>query len=441
MTDAPSRPDPDATVVGIVGIGHHDAPSAVRERFARPLGEFLPALASLTGSNGPEEGVVVTTCNRTELYYARRNERDDPRGWLLRLSGLDGDDPALGFLYDRRGPDAVRHLVRVASGLDSMLLGEGQILGQVKDAYAAAERAGLVGPELHRLFQHAFLHAKRIRHATGLGTHAASLAGLAARLPRRIFPNYGELTAIVIGGGETGTLVARYLREEGIGRLLIASRTPARAQELAERYGGHALPLADLAPHLVMADVLVSATEAGRTLVTAAELRAARLRRRRRPILLVDLSIPRTVEPEAAAVPDIFLYGLEQVASIAEDNQARRLAAARAAEGAVDEAVAEYTLARNRLLAAPIIHELRSEADATRARTLAQAERLLAAGRDPHTVLRYLADTLTARLLHAPTVRLREAGERHDRALLEAAHQLFAASETDSDTDPELEEP
>ncbi len=436
MTDAPSPPDPDATVVGLVGIGHHDAPLAVRERFARPLAEFLPALASLVGPRGPGEAVVVSTCNRTELYYTRREDGgDDPRRWFLRLSGLEESDPARTVLYDRRGPEAVRHLVRVASGLDSMLLGEGQILGQIKDAYATADRAGLVGPELHRLFQHAFLHAKRIRHTTGLGTHAASLAALAARLPRRIFPTYGELTAIVIGGGETGTLVARYLREEGVGRLLLTSRSLPRAQELAQHYGGHAVPLADLAPHLVMADVLVSATDAGRTLVTAADVLAAHARRRHRPILLIDLSIPRTIEAEVADLPDVFLYGLEQVAGIAEDNHARRLAAARAAEEAVDDAVAEFALARSRLLATPLIHGLRREADATRARTLAQAERLLAAGRDPRDVLRYLADTLTARLLHAPTARLREAGEHHDRALLEAAQRLLAPRPDGTDTE------
>jgi glutamyl-tRNA reductase len=438
MTDASSQSDPDATVVGVVGIGHHNAPPAVRERFARPTEEFLPALAALVRSEALEEAVVVSTCNRTEIYYAQRGTAPaDSRLWLLRLSGLEDDDPSRGVLYSHRGAEAVRHLVRVASGLDSMLLGEGQILGQLKDAYASADRTGLVGVELHRLFQHAFLHAKKIRRTTGLGTHAASLAALAAHLPRRIFPSYAGLTAVVIGGGETGALVARYLREKGVGRLFLASRSLPRAQELAERFGGLSLPLSDLAPHLVLADVLISATDAGRILVTVEDLRAAAARRRHRPMLLVDLSIPRTVEAAAADLPDVFVYGLEQVAAITEGNHTRRLAAARAAEAAVEEAVAEFALARNRLLAAPLIQELRRDADATRARTLARAERLLAAGRDPREVLRYLADTLTARLLHAPTVRLREAGERHDRAILEAAERLFAPPEAGDETTAE----
>ncbi len=436
MTDPSLPPAPDATVVGLVGIGHHDTPLALRERFARPIEAFLPSLVALTGSGGPKEAVIVSTCNRTELYYRRTQDADgDPRRWLLRASGLEEDDPAGAALYRHEGPEAVRHLVRVTSGLDSMLLGEGQIFAQVKEAYAAADRAGLVGPQLHRLFQHAFLHARTIRRTTGLGTHAVSLAGLAARLPRRIFPSYGELTAIVIGGGETGHLVARYLREEGVGRLLLASRSFPRAQELARRHGGHALPLTELGPHLVLADVLVSATDAGRILITAQDLRAARSHQRRRPLLLIDLSIPRTIEPEAADLPDIFLYGLERVAAMAEDNEARRKDAALAAEMAVEEAVAAFTLNHKRLLAAPLIQDLRREAEETRRRTLRKAEQLLAAGRDPHEVLGYLADTLTARLLHGPTVRLREAGEHHDRALLEAAARLFALDGDGTETE------
>lgn len=426
----PSSPIPlESPLLGLVGIGHRDSPLALRERFARPLDESLEALAGLRAFGGPDEAVVVSTCNRTELYYARHGRaEDDARAWLLRLAGLAPDDPLRTALYEWRGNDAVRHLIRVASGLDSMLVGEGEILGQLREAYAEATRRGLVGRELHRLFQHAFLAAKKIRHDTGLGSHAASLAALAARLPGRIFPSYAELGAIVIGTGETGLLVARYLRDGGIGRLFLVSRHFERAQDLAPTLGAHALPLGDLGPHLALADILVSATDIGRILVSRADLLETRRRRKRRPMLLVDLSVPRTIDPQAAELADLFLYSLDQLAAIASENNARRQAAATEAEQAVHEAVTEFVLQTNRLLATPIIHRLRTEADLIRLRTLEQAERRLAAGHDPRDVLHFLADTLTARLLHTPTMRLREAGERHDQDLLENARSLFTPS-------------
>ncbi|MCK9539377.1 glutamyl-tRNA reductase [Dokdonella sp.] len=408
-----------------LGLNHLTAPIALRERIAFPADATTPALAGLCAEPGIHEAAILSTCNRTELYCTVEPGAETvPAIWLGRhqeVTPLRLDE----FLYRHHDADAVRHLFRVATGLESMVLGEPQILGQVKDAYALAREAHTLKAPLERLFQNTFAVAKRVRSDTRIGTNPVSVAFTAVHLARRLFADLEDACVLLIGAGDTIELAARHLAETGVRRLIIANRTLENAQLLAGRFGGYAISLADLPRHLAEADIVIAST-ASRDPVLGRETVAAALEaRRRRPMFLVDLAVPRDIDPAVSALDDVYLYSIDDLHQVIDDNLRSRQEAAREAEAMIELSVGHF-MGWWRMLNSPNpVVNLRRAAEANRDEVLAKARRLLAHGHSPDEALAFLAQTLTNKLLHAPSANLRSAALRGDSELLQAASELF----------------
>jgi len=416
----------------VLGINHQTAPVRLRERVAFAADMLPAALAALHGLPAVREVALLSTCNRTELYAVTDDDGEALGQWLASHPD-DGDLHA--YLYRHRDADAARHLFRVAAGLDSLVLGEPQILGQVKEAWAAARAAGTLGGQLDRLFQHAFVTAKRARTDTRIGAHPVSVASAAVRLAQESFARLDDSTVLLVGAGETIELAARHLSEGRVRRLLVANRTIAHAQELASRHGGVALPLAELDRHLAEADIVLSATASREPVISRAQVAAALAQRRHRPMLLLDLAVPRDVEAGVAELEDAFLYTVDDLERAIEDNRRSRREAATEAEAIVELQTARYVETALAATRHAPLRQLRAHGERARDEALAKARQQLAAGRDPQEVLDLLAHTLTNRLLHAPTTALREAALLGDAELARAAAKLFPAGGGDGDGD------
>ncbi|KIQ27594.1 glutamyl-tRNA reductase [Xanthomonas campestris] len=403
----------------VLGLNHQTAPVDLRERAAF-AGDALPrALDSLRTLPQVREAALLSTCNRTELYAMA----DDPQ---TLVAWLDTHAPGLsGYLYQHHDAEAVRHLFRVATGLDSMVLGEPQILGQVKDAWAVARAHGALGSGLDRLFQQTFSVAKRARTDTRVGANPVSVASTAVRLAQESFARLNESTVLLVGAGETIELAAKHLSEGRVRRLLIANRTLAHAQTLATQHGGVALPLTELDRHLAEADVVFSATAAREPVVTRAQVEQALRTRKRKPMLLFDLAVPRDIEASVAELSDAYLYTVDDLERAVEDNRRSRREAADQAEAIIDLQVARYveTLQANERQAP--LKRLRAFGDSTRDELLAKARQQLNNGKPADEVLEQLAHALTNRLLHPPTAALRDAALNNDLDLTSAADRLF----------------
>ncbi|TLX21021.1 glutamyl-tRNA reductase [Thermomonas fusca] len=410
----------------VLGINHQTAPVSLRETVAFGPDTLRQALASLRAQAGVQEAVLLSTCNRTELYARSDNGPDALANWL---AGQQRAGDALhAYLYRHDEADAVRHLFRVATGLDSLVLGEPQILGQVKQAWNDARDAGSLGGPLDRAFQQAFATAKRARTETTIGRNPVSVASTAVRLAQESFARLDESDVLLIGAGETIELAARHLVAGKVRRLLIANRTLAHAQDLARRHGGFALPLEELDRHLAEADIVISATAARQPILQRAQVEQALRSRRHRPMLLLDLAVPRDIAEDVASLRDVFLYTVDDLERAIEDNRAARRNAAEQAEAIIEVHASRFISALGQGDAAAPLRRLREHGQAVQAQALAKARAQLAAGRDPAEVLDLLAHTLTNKLLHAPSAALRE-----DAALGEAAIRLFTAGKGDAD--------
>ena len=405
----------------VLGLNHQTAPVELRER-ASFGGDALPqALASLRDTPQVAEAVLLSTCNRTELY-AVAESGDALAQWLESHAGQ-----LHGYLYQHADADAVRHLFRVATGLDSMVLGEPQILGQVKDAWAIARDHGLLGQRLDRLFQQTFSVAKRARTDTRVGANPISVASTAVRLAQNSFARLEDSTVLLVGAGETIELAARHLSEGKVRRLLVANRTLAHAQELASRHGGVALPLSELERHLGEADVVFSATAAREPVIARAHVAAALKTRKHKPMLLFDLAVPRDIEAGVGELPDAFLYTVDDLERAVEDNRRSRREAAAEAEAIIELQVARFVETLQASAHQAPLRQLRAYGEATRVEMLEKARQQLAHGKSPDEVLELLAHGLTNRLLHPPTAALRAAALRGDTELTRAAERLFPA--------------
>ena len=413
-----------------IGINHQTAPVELRERVAFADHALPGALAALRGLAGVREAVLLSTCNRTELYAVTEDDGRALDAWMASHPADAGRQDMAAYLYRHQDADAVRHLFRVATGLDSLVLGEPQILGQVKQAWAAARGAGTLGGQLDRLFQQAFVAAKRARTDTRIGANPVSVASTAVHLAQATFARLEDAVVLLVGAGETIELVARHLGK--VKRLLVANRTLAHAQDLASRNGGVALPLDELQRHLAEADIVFCATASREPVIRRAQVEAALAQRRHRPMLLLDLAVPRDVEPAVAELKDAFLYTIDDLERAVEDNRRSRREAAEAAEAIVDLQVARFVEAQQASGRVAPVKRLRAHGETARDEVLAKAQQQLAAGHDPAEVLEFLANTLTNRLLHAPTVALRQAALEGDAALARASEKLFPAP-TDKD--------
>ncbi|HVT31537.1 MAG TPA: glutamyl-tRNA reductase [Rhodanobacteraceae bacterium] len=408
-----------------VGLNHLTAPLAFREKVAFAPEDTPSALAALTSEPGVREAAILSTCNRTELYCnVESGSEGAPAAWLRRHHALTRERID-EFLYRHAGADAVRHLFRVATGLESMVLGEPQILGQVKDAYALARGAQTLNAPLERLFQNTFAVAKRVRSDTRIGANPVSIAFTAVRLAERVFADLADACVLLIGAGETIELAARHLTEARVRRLIVANRTLENAQSLAGRFGGYAIALGDLSRHLAEADIVIASTASREPVLDRATVASAIAERRRKPMFLVDIAVPRDIDPAVAAIEDVFLYTIDDLREVIDENLRGRREAALEAEAMIELSVEHFMGWWRALDLQNPIGELRRSAEASRDEVLAKAQAMLARGRPADEVLAFLANTLTNKLLHAPSANLRAAALRGDADLLQAATRLF----------------
>lgn len=414
----------------VLGVNHRSAPVEIREKLAFNPERLPAALRELVQLPQVDEILIVSTCNRTE-FYSRCADTGllQVRNWLTAHHDLG--DHANGCLYQLDNQLAVSHTFTVACGLDSAVLGEPQILGQMKEAYRIATEAGSAGPVLHSLFQQAFSVAKIVRTDTEIGSSAVSVAYAAVNLARQIFADFKQHTALLVGAGETIELVAQHLAGRGIGNVVIANRSIARARTLAQEYKGFAIELGEIPDHLAAADMLICSTASPEPLVTKAMVEAALKARRRRPMFIVDLAVPRDVEPGVGQLEDVYLYTVDDLQVVVDDNLKAREAAAAHARRIIDVEVIRFAQTLKTRDAAPTIRSVRNRAEEIRSAVNEQAQRMLEAGRTPEEVMDFLSRTLTNKLMHRPSVSLRRAGEEGDQELLTAARRLFGLEAED----------
>lgn len=408
------------------GINHKTAPVDIREKVAfapDKLGVALQELLTLTAVN---EAAIVSTCNRTELY-CDLSEADSAEvvAWFRAYHSLSAEelDP---YIYTHLDNQAVQHILRVASGLDSLVLGEPQILGQIKDAYHTASQAGAIGHLLNRLFQHTFSVAKEVRTDTAIGSSPVSVAFAAVSLAKQIFSDLSEHTALLIGAGDTIDLVARHLNDQGIKHLIVANRTVERAMTLANQFmHSEAIALADMPSRLAEADIIISSTASQLPILGKGAVESALKSRKHRPMFMVDIAVPRDIEPEVGALSDVYLYTVDDLHEVIEEGRQSREEAAEQAQEIIENQVEHYMGWLRSLEAVDTIRGYREQAERLRDEAMQHARRQLAAGRDPEAVISELARILTQKLLHQPTVQMNRAAFEGREDLLEAVRELF----------------
>lgn len=424
-----------------VGLNHNTAPLAVRETAAFPPEQFNTALEDLLCLPHVEEGAILSTCNRTELYAVTDAPGDGAlRNWLCRQRGLDDAAMAHHF-YTYRDRESVRHTMRVAAGLDSMILGEPQILGQMKNAYRHARGARGAGPLLTRLFEHSFAVAKQIRSQTEIGANPVSVAYAGVSLARQIFADLSETCAMLIGAGETIELTARHLAQIGVRRMVFANRSIERAQQLATRHHGYAIALADVPTHLAEADIVIASTAAPGHIVHLPQLRSAVKSRRRKPMFVLDLAVPRDIDPDAGELEDIYLYSVDDLQGVIRDNRRSREQSAALADHMLDSRIQEYIDWLESRHAIDTIKAIRAQARDYRDEVLDNARRQLARGRPADEVLEFVGHRLTNKLMHEPSATLRNAHGTHQHELLASARILFKLNDTPGSTTDEDDTP
>ena len=416
-----------------IGISHHTAPIEIREKVAIARSEYAERVGQLCALPGVEEVIVVGTCNRTEIYCLSTDAgKQSLVDWVHEVNDIPAGELDR-HLYDHEGEEAARHLIRVASGLDSLVLGETQILGQLKDAWQQAHDVGSHGKVLDRLFQHTFNAAKTIRTNSGISDHTVSVAYTAVVLARQIFGDLSSQTVVLVGAGEMVQLCGRYLRDHGIAKLLIVNRSRDKAEELAAEMGATALTLDQLGEALPKADILISSTASPLPVITRADIKAALRQRRHRPMFLVDIAVPRDIDPEISKLKDVYLYTIDDLQTVVDENMEQRNAAARSAVGDVEAAVATFMRWLSGIRAARTLKRIREQSHEFEQELTERALRKLDAGQNPADVLKQLTQTLTNKILHLPSKRLREAAESQDYEVLKAADRIFRKESGDGD--------
>ncbi len=402
-----SSPGPTDVQLFALGINHHTAPLAVREQVAFDPLQMGQALRDLLRAKPVREAAILSTCNRTELYCAAESPAAAAE-WLAEYHRLAPQN-IQPYLYQHPQKDAVRHMFRVASGLDSMVLGEPQILGQMKQAARVAEEAGTLGTLLGKLFQRTFAVAKEVRSTTAIGANIVSMAAAAVHLSARIFDQVSAQRVLFIGAGEMIELCAAHFAGQQPKRITIANRTVERGAQLAARFGGDAMRLEDLGEHLAEYDIVVSCTASALPIIGLGMVERALKARRHRPMVMVDLAVPRDIEAEVGKLDDVFLYTLDDLGQIVESGLESRQAAVIEAEHIIDDRVANFLNWVESRETVPTIRALRDSAERMRRHELEHALKLLARGAEPAKVLESLSLGLTNKLLHAPTAALNQA--------------------------------
>ncbi|CCE25036.1 glutamyl-tRNA reductase [Methylotuvimicrobium alcaliphilum] len=418
-----------------VGINYNTAPVSIRERLAYPAEILDSSLKDLWHLKDISEAAILSTCNRTEFYCESSNENKHILiehmliDWITQTRNIKPND-LTPYLYTYNDNQLIRHMFRVACGLDSMVLGEPQILGQMKAAYQAANEAGTLGKYLGKLFQHTFAAAKKVRTDTAIGSSPVSVAFAAVQLAQQIFDKLSEQTAILIGAGETIELTARHLVQHGIGRIIIANRTYDKAHALATRFNGYAIALSELPMHLAEADIVVSSTASSLPILGKGRVESAIKKRKHKPMFMVDLAVPRDIESEVEQLNDVYLYTVDDLKNTIDQNMDNRRKAAEQAEEIIDTQVEHFLSWLRSQGALTTIKDYRIQAEQIRDDALRKTLNQLQSGISAEEALQRLAHTLTNKLIHTPSAQIREAGanERHD--LIAAAREIFKLNNT-----------
>jgi len=415
------------------GLNHTTAPVDIREKVNFSPDRLNHALQDLLERELAKEAVIVSTCNRSEVYCSLEcDTRHAIINWLSHYHNIS-NQLLKQHIYTYRDAEVVRHLLRVACGLDSMILGEPQILGQLKTAYTIAREQKTASKLLSKLFEHSFSVAKQVRTDTAIGSSPVSVAFAAVRLAQQIFGDLGNTTALLIGAGETIELAARHLHENRLGRMIVANRTIERARHVAKEFGGYAITLEEISIHLAEADVVISSTSSPTHILTAADIKRAIKIRKHRPMFMVDIAVPRDIDPHVGKLEDVYLYSVDDLNEVIQENLRSRRQAALQAEEIIETQVTHFMAWWSSLGTVAIICDLRDHAQQIREHVVAKAKRMLDNGKTPYEVIDYLAHTLTNSLMHTPCSQLRQAGYDGREDLVVAAKQLFQLDNEQSD--------
>lgn len=420
--------------VWALGLNHTTAPLDLRGRFAFALDQIAPTLQSLrssfpSGRHPQVEAAIISTCNRTEIYCASEHiALDHTVGWLAESGGVA---PTLlrSHAYTLHDDEAARHVFRVASGLDSMVLGEAQILGQMKDAVRAAENIGALGTTLNQLFQRSFAVAKEVRTATEIGAHSISMAAAAVRLAGQLFEDLRKTRVLFVGAGEMIDLAVTHFAAKEPKSIAIANRTLERGEKLATRFGGEAMRLADLPTRLAEFDIVVSCTASTLPIIGLGAVERALKARKHRPMFMVDLAVPRDIEPEVKALEDVYLYTVDDLAHVVQQGQANRQAAVAQAEVIIDAGVQSFMHWLGQRSTVPLIQQLNAQADEWRAAEMARARKLLAKGESVDAVLEAMSRGLTQKMMHGAMAELHAGDAASREQTAQTISRLFLRKE------------
>ena len=428
--------------VWALGINHTTAPVDIRGRFAFALDKIAPTLQSLrtsisgVHSHAGVETAILSTCNRTEIYCAAREPAlDHTLRWLAQSGNLP-PEALQKYTYSLQDGFAARHAFRVASGLDSMVLGEAQILGQMKIAVRVAETAGVLGTTLNQLFQRSFAVAKEVRSSTEIGAHSISMAAAAVRLAGQLFEDLSQIRVLFVGAGEMIELVSTHFAAKHPKQITIANRTLERGEKLAAQFGANTMRLSDLPEHLHEYDAVISCTASSLPIIGLGAVESALKKRKRRPIFMVDLAVPRDIEAEVKDLRDVYLYTVDDLATVVRTGQAQRQAAVQQAEVIIDHGVQSFMHWLDQRKpqggTVPLIQQLNSQTDEWRAMEIARAKKLLAKGEDIDTVLEALSRGITQKMLHGAMAELHKGDVEQRAQTADTVSRLFLRSQTKS---------
>ncbi len=412
--------------VWALGLNHHTAPLDLRGRFAFAVDQIAPTLQGLRAAFSRQpEATLLSTCNRTEIYCAGEQPQvDHTLHWLARHGGVS-PEVLLSHTYTLRDGDAARHAFRVASGLDSMVLGEPQILGQMKDAVRAAEQAGAIGTTLHQLFQRSFAVAKEVRSSTEVGAHSISMAAAAVRLAGQIFEDLQNIRVLFVGAGEMIDLAVTHFAAKNPKTLAIANRSLERGEKLASRFGAEVMALGEIPLRLHEFDAVISCTASTLPIIGLGAVERALKQRRRRPMFMVDLAVPRDIEPEVKDLTDVYLYTVDDLAKVVQTGKDHRQAAVAEAEVIIDAGVQNFMHWLGQRSTVPVIQQLNAQADEWRSLELARAHKLLARGESVEAVLDAMARGLTQKMLHGALAELHGSDAEHRDQTVQAISRFF----------------
>ena len=418
-----------------LSLNHHTAPVDLRGRFAFTLEQIPAALHGLRSglSRATPEAALLSTCNRTELYIATPTPQSrtlvrPTLEWLATHGGVSADE-LLRHTHVMERQEAARHAFRVASGLDSMVLGEAQILGQMKQAVREADAAGMLGTTLHQLFQRSFSVAKEVRTATEIGAHSISMAAASVRLAGQLFEDLSRIRILFVGAGEMIELAATHFAAKAPRHITLANRTLERGEKLAAQFGAEVMRLADLPSRLHEFDAVVSCTASALPLIGLGAVERALKARRRRPIFMVDLAVPRDIEPEVAQLEDVYLYTVDDLSAVVQTAGEKRQAAVAQAEAIIESGVQNFVHWLDQRATVPLIRSLNAQAEQWRQHELARARKLLARGDSPDEALEALARGLTQKMLHGAMAELHNADPQQRAQMIDAVTRLFLRGE------------